>query len=100
MSGMWQILPPFQTFQVTLKVYAVLLDSSHAVLDCGFPCNFILRILIEGIITMNSEMTSGEGSVLSDSGSPCSRGASELTVSPLAGWTWLLYHEVPRTHDV
>lgn len=39
------------------------------------PCLFILRILIEVMITLNSEMISGKGRLLSDSGSICNRGA-------------------------
>ena len=45
-------------------------------------------------------MAPGEGRPLSDSGSALNRGAHELVFSPFAGWTWLLYHQVPRTHDV
>lgn len=36
-----------------MKLYAVLLESSHAAPGYGFPCNLILRILIEVTITLN-----------------------------------------------
>lgn len=38
---------PFQTFQMTVRLSAVLVDSSQAAPGCGFPCSLILRILME-----------------------------------------------------
>lgn len=67
---------------MTTKPHAVLLDSSPAAPGCGFPCSFILRILIEVIITLNSEMISGKGRLLSDLDSICNRGAPS-SCSPL-----------------
>lgn len=98
-SGAWQAPPARPGLSGDRETLRCALGFRPCRPGCGFPQSH-LRIRIEVIITLNFEMRSGEGRLLADLGSAHNRVATKFTVSPLAGRTWLLHHEVSRTHDV